>query len=331
MRPSWRMLLTRVTLRFRDRRYMARVVEPADVRVRTDRRLMRLFPLPENMYHQWGTLRAGEDRVEALWISGRKVARRSILLYLHGGAYVMGSPLTHRHLAGRLSQLTGMRAVMPRYGLAPEHPHPEALADVLTAYRALLEAGYDPRHIGLAGDSAGGGLALGLLHRLGELGLPRPACATVFSPWTDLSLQSPSIRENAGTDVMLPGERIEEIRDMVLGGRDPLNPCVSPVFGDFSGAGPFYVQASSSEILRDDAIRFAARAAGQGCAVTRDIWENVPHALPLMERRVPEAGEVIYRAADFLKAHVRGTFGPDRMERRRRTRFIRGGEAGPPE
>ncbi|MEO0913650.1 MAG: alpha/beta hydrolase fold domain-containing protein, partial [Pseudomonadota bacterium] len=205
MRPSWRMRLAHLVLRYQDRRYMARVEAPAEVRARTERRLTRLFPLRPGMRQQWGWLRHGDTSVEALWVSGTPVVRDAILLYFHGGAYVMGSPLTHRHLAGRLSHLTGLRAVLPRYRLAPEHQHPSVLEDCLTAYRGLLQAGYAPERIGLGGDSAGGGLALGLLHRLGELGLPRPACAVIFSPWTDMSLSSPSIRENTPHDVMLPG------------------------------------------------------------------------------------------------------------------------------
>ncbi len=329
MRPSWRMRFTRLVLRYYDRRYMARVEEPVEARARMERRFLRLFPVHPHSRYQWGWLRHGDKRLESLWISGRFVNRKSVLLYLHGGAYVMGSPLTHRHLAGRLSQITGLWAVLPKYRLAPEHQHPEALEDVFTAYCGLLEAGYAPEAIGLAGDSAGGGLALGLLHLLGEMGLPRPACTAVFSPWVDMTLASPSIRENTPHDVMLPGERIEEIRGMTLGDGDPLNPCNSPIFGNFEGCGPFYIQASTTEILRDDAIRFAAHAKAQGCDVTRDMWVNAPHALPLMRKRVPEAYEVLYRAADFLRAHVKGTRGSAKLGQRMRTRFVRGGEAGP--
>ncbi|MEO0914559.1 MAG: hypothetical protein AAFY59_16515, partial [Pseudomonadota bacterium] len=101
------------------------------------------------------------------------------------------------------------------------------------------------------------------------------------------------------------------------------------IVGDFTGCGPFYIQASTTEILRDDAIRFAAHAEAQGCKVIRDIWPNVPHALPLMQRRVPEASEVLYRAADLLRAHVKGARGGRRMAVRKRSRFVRGGEAGP--
>lgn len=331
MIPSWRMRLAKLILTYRDRRYMAKVIEPAHARMRTERRMTRLYPMRPEMRQQWGTLRHGDRTLEALWVSGPKVARRSVFLYLHGGAYVMGSPLTHRQLAGRISYLTGLRAVMPRYRLAPENPFPAAIDDVTDAYLALLEAGYKPRRIGLGGDSAGGGLALALLHRLRGMGVPRPAASVIFSPWVDMTLASPSVRENRASEAMLPGERIEEIRAMVLGtDGDPMHPEASPLFGKFRGAGPIYIQASDSELLRDDTIRFAAHAARQGVEVTRDLWHNVPHALPLMENRIPEAGEVLYRASDHLRAHVRGATGLPRFDRRRRSGVWMGGEAVPP-
>ena len=225
---------------------------------------------------------------------------RAAMLYLHGGGYSMGSPETHRKLAARIASITGLTAYVIDYRRAPENPHPAAYEDAEAAYRALLERGYTD--IAIAGDSAGGGLTFALLHGICGSDLRKPFAVVGMSPWTDLTGASPSLIENDATEVMLPYERFPEMTEQYLGGTQPDNPKVSPVFGHFDGAPAALIQVSQKEILFDDSMRMAARLREFDVDVTVQTWDDTYHVWQTMHDRVPEATQAVEQIGTFLNA-----------------------------
>lgn len=230
-------------------------------------------------------------------------AAPGMVLYFHGGGYVAGSPQTHAALLAALARATGREIRAPRYRLAPEHPFPAAWEDARAAWEGLRAQGCAPGSIALAGDSAGGGLALSLLADLCAEGTP-PAAAAVFSPWTDLTGSGPSLRDNAGRDAFLPPARFGELVGYVLGGHDPADPRVSPLFARYPGCPPVFMAVSQAEILRDDALRLGRRLEAEGVPVSLDLQPACPHAWPIFAGRLAEADATIRRAAAFLRAHL---------------------------
>lgn len=226
-------------------------------------------------------------------------AARSVLLYFHGGGYIAGSPDTHIGLLAALARITGFVVIAPRYRLAPENPFPAAQDDAAAVWLHLLTEGNAPNDIALAGDSAGGGLALSLLARLCADGTP-PAAAVVFSPWTDMTGSGASCRTNARRDPFLPIDRLDELAGYALGGHDPRDPVASPLFADYPGCPPVFFAVSQSEVLRDDSLRLARRLEGEGARIEIDLHDRSPHAWPTFTGRIPEADTTIRRAADFL-------------------------------
>ncbi len=237
------------------------------------------------------------------WISSGRCRARGVILYLHGGGYVAGSPATHAGLAGRLSRLSGLRVALPDYRLAPEHPAPAAFDDALAAHAALRARGYRPRDIALAGDSAGGGLALALMAALCARG-ERPACLVAFSPWTNLTLGGASLRQNARADPLLPAARIAEVAAYAAGSLPRDDPRLSPLFADFARPAPAAIFAGETELLRDDAIRMAERLRASGGETRLEVRAGVPHAWPLFDGWFPEARETLREAADFVTAAI---------------------------
>lgn len=242
-------------------------------------------------------------QVPALW-TAQPVHSAPILLYFHGGGYVMGNPRTHAALAGYLTRRTGYETCLPDYRLAPEHPFPAAFDDALAAWQALIARGYDPAQIALGGDSAGGGLALALLAHLCATGAPRPACVFVFSPFTDLTLSGGTIRSNAASEILLPVQRLQQLRDRVLQGADATDPRISPLFGTFNGAPPVLLQVARSEILLDDSRRMAAHLRDAGTDVTLQEWGNLPHVWQYFHGWLPEARKALGDCAGFIRQHL---------------------------
>lgn len=223
------------------------------------------------------------------------------VLYLHGGGYRLGAPSTYRHLTWRLATAARARLLVIDYRLAPEHPFPAALEDAMAAYRWLLTH-CDPQHIVVMGDSAGGGLTLALLLRARDEGLSLPASAIALSPWTDLALTGPSLRENAESDPMLNADDVPAFAADYLAGADPRNPYASPLYGDPHDLPPTLIQVGEDEILRDDAVRMAEKMQQAGCRVELQVWHRVPHVWHLFAPILPEARAAIARIGAFIEA-----------------------------
>ncbi len=235
--------------------------------------------------------------VQALELTPPGQTSEGTIFYLHGGGYVAGSMRTHRPMMARFAALVRRKVYLPDYRLAPEYPAPAAFDDALAAWRAIPGDG----PVILGGDSAGGGLALAVLARLLADKDPRIAGTFVFSPWTDLALTGPSLDQNAGSDVLLPVERIRELVGMVLGETDPRDPRISPLYAEFSGAPPVYIQASETEILRDDARRMVRLLQAQGVESRIDTWPDAPHVWQMLDGWLPEARVAMEKVADFVE------------------------------
>jgi acetyl esterase/lipase len=225
------------------------------------------------------------------------------LLHLHGGAYITGSAHAYRAFAARLSAGTGASVVLPEYRLAPEHGPLAALEDAVAAFRGLLEAGADPGSIVISGDSAGGGLALAALLALRDEGARLPAGGIAISPWADATLASASVTENAEHDVLISPALLSTFALMRLGpDTDRRDPRISPVFGEWHGIPPLLLLASSTETLRDDAVRVAERARDAGVNAQLEIYEDQVHVWPFFSDWLPEGRQAIDQIAAFLHA-----------------------------
>jgi monoterpene epsilon-lactone hydrolase len=227
------------------------------------------------------------------------------LFYLHGGGYCFCSPKSHRSLVFQLARRSGARTFSLDYRLAPEHPFPAALNDALAAYRRLLNGGTPPDSIVVAGDSAGGGLALALLVALRDAGVVLPGAALLFSPWTDLAATGSTLVTNDGADPMFRGHAIAGMATFYLAGTDPKHKYASPLYADLSGLPPLLIQAGSTEVLLDDARRIEHKAKAAGVDVDFGVWKNMPHVWQLFAPFVPEAGRALDHAAAFARAHAR--------------------------
>jgi len=230
-------------------------------------------------------------------------ANAPVLLYLHGGGYFACSPKTHRPLSGYFA-LAGFRVFVPDYRLAPEHPFPAALEDATAAYRGLLETGVVPARLVLAGDSAGGGLSAALLLHLRDTGIALPAATALLSPWTDLAGTGASVVQNARWDAMFHAPGLITGAAFYLGDHQATEPLISPLYGDLHDLPPLLIHAGKREILRDDSIRFAAKAQAAGVPVELKIWPVVPHVWQLLHSFIPEARQSLAMMVRFLKASL---------------------------
>jgi acetyl esterase/lipase len=238
-----------------------------------------------------------------------RVARRRSrddwhMLYLHGGAYVYGSPSHYRDFIWRVADATTSRVLCIDYRLAPEHPFPAAVDDAVNAYRWLVATGAEPRRMAIMGDSAGGGLVLATLLRLRDQGEPLPAAAVALSPWTDLTLSGESLRANAEADPMLNAAQANSFVECYLAGADPRNPYASPLYGDPQGLPPSLILVGGDEILRDDAVRMAERLRSAGCPAELEIWPRMPHVWPLFARILPEGARAMERIGAFVRGRL---------------------------
>jgi epsilon-lactone hydrolase len=285
--PSWQSYLVHPFLRMFVKRRLAVVTSPLEARAILGNPLP---PVPGANYTagSMGGI-AGE------WARGEM--RRAQLLYLHGGAYFTCSPQTHRSITGAFA-IRGFSTFAPDYRLAPEHPFPAAIEDALNAYRGMLER-WPAEKLVVAGDSAGGGLALATMLAAKDKGMPMPGCIILFSPWTDLACTGASLETNADRDSMLYAPRMREGAAIYLAGADPMDPLASPLYGNLAGLPPILIQVGDMEVLLDDSTRLAERAQEAGVRVELSLWPNLPHVWQVSQMLLPEARKALDEAAAF--------------------------------
>ncbi|UOQ99586.1 alpha/beta hydrolase [Hymenobacter sp. 5317J-9] len=243
-----------------------------------------------------------DNRLEAEWLRPRGAHPTRVLLYLHGGGYVLGSLNTHRSLVGSLAQRTGLNVLTINYRKAPDHPFPAALDDAKRAYRWLLRHGHQAHDIIVAGDSAGGGLALALLLALRNAGEALPAAGVGLSPWTDLNLPITALRRVAREEGLLLEALQMRTWGPLYARKTPLtHPLLSPLQADLHGLPPLLIQVSTAEVLYDDALRFADKARAAGVSVTLQPFDGLVHWWHLFWRIVPEARQALDQVAAFLE------------------------------
>jgi acetyl esterase/lipase len=229
---------------------------------------------------------------------------RHVVLYFHGGVYVLGDAFIAAELASQVGRRTAARTISVDYRLAPEHPYPAAVDDALAAYDALLDSGTAPSDIVFAGESAGGGLAVATLVNAREHGLPLPAAAYVMSPYADLTLTGTSIETKSKLDPLLSREALQARIPDYTSGYDPALGLISPIFADLSGLPPLIIQAGTHEVLLDDAVRLAQQAAAADVEVTLDITPGVPHVFQAYHAILDEGAAALDRAGQFLSARL---------------------------
>lgn len=226
------------------------------------------------------------------------------LLYLHGGGYVIGSAASHRHLVAALAAASGMTGYGLDYRRAPETRFPGALDDVMATYRALLDGGYAPGRIVIAGDSAGGGLTLATALAIKAAELPQPAGLFVISPWADLTQTGPSYDAFGEADLICSRAELERMAAQYCGKADRTNPLVSPLFGDFGGLAPLLIHVGSDEILLSDSIRLAERAGFARVKVKLMIAPEMPHVWHFMTTELGTARSAIATAGIWIREHI---------------------------
>jgi epsilon-lactone hydrolase len=264
-------------------------------------RAEKVFPTPPDVKVE----RVSAPVAPGEWLRPPGAEPGRVVLYLHGGGYVIGSPRSHRHLAAAIAAAAGARALLLDYRLAPEHPFPAALEDATAAYRWLLEQGVAPGGIVIAGDSAGGGLTVATLLALREAKVPLPAAGVCISPWVDLTCGGASYRTKAASDPIVKQAAVAEMARAYLGAATPATtPLASPLFADLRGLPPLLIHVGSEEVLLDDAIQLAERAKAAGVDATLEVYERMIHVwhwfLPMLDE-APAAVEAIGR---FARRHA---------------------------
>ena len=242
--------------------------------------------------------------VAAAWVVAPNADPARVVLYLHGGGYVIGSINTHRELAARISRAARARVLLIDYRLAPEHPHPAAVEDALAAYRWLLARGVAPGRLAIAGDSAGGGLTVATLVALRDTGLPLPAAGVCLSPWVDLEGVGDSMTTKADVDPMVQRDGLLKMAAAYLAGESPRTPLAAPLYANLSGLPSLLIQVGTAETLLDDATRLAERARKAGVAVTLDPWEDMIHVWQAFAPMLPEGQQAIERIGEFIRGHT---------------------------
>jgi acetyl esterase/lipase len=279
---------------------------PVGSDVDEQRRLFReavsAAPLPADVTVTAGAL--GGVPTAEITVDG--IEPRHVVLYFHGGVYVISDAFLAAGLASQVGRRTQAKVISVDYRLAPEHPYPAAVDDALAAYEALLDSGIASSDIAFAGDSAGGGLAIATMVNARDHGLTLPAAAFVMSPYVDLTLAGTTMETRGEVDPLLSRELLQPRVADYTAGQDAALPLISPVFADLSGLPPLIIQAGSHEVLLDDAIRLARRAAADDVEVTLDVTPGVPHVFQAYSPMLDEAAAALDRAGQLLSTHLAG-------------------------
>jgi monoterpene epsilon-lactone hydrolase len=277
---------------------------PADLEVGELRRLLRELtsaqPLPADVTVTAAVL--GGVPTAEITVDG--IEARHVVLYFHGGVYVLGDAFQAAGLASQIGRRTRAKVISVDYRLAPEHPYPAAVDDALAAYEALLNGGTAPSDIAFAGESAGGGLAVATLVNARDHGLPLPAAAYVMSPYADLTLAGTTMETKSEVDPLLSRENLQARIPDYTAGQDAAAGLISPVFADLSGLPALIIQAGSHEVLLDDAVRLARQAATADVEVILDVTPGVPHVFQAYYPLLDEAAAALDRAGQLLSVHL---------------------------
>ena len=277
---------------------------PADSDVNEQRRALRELlsaqPLPADVTVTTSAL--GGVPTAEITVDG--IEPRHVVLYFHGGVYVMGDAALAADLASQVGRRTDAKVISVDYRLAPEHPYPAAVDDALAAYEALLDNGNAPSDIVLAGESAGGALAVATLVNARDHELPLPAAAFVMSPYADLTLAGTTMETKSEVDPLMSRKALQPRVTDYTAGQDAALGLISPIFADLSGLPPLIIQAGSHEVLLDDAVRLARQAATADVEVTLDVTPRVPHVFQAYHPILDEAVAALDRAGQFLSAQL---------------------------
>lgn len=238
--------------------------------------------------------------VYAEWVEPQGCSTENIVLYFHGGGFVMGNALSHRGIVSNFVKRLGIKALVFDYSLAPEHPAPAAANDGTMMYRYALAQGYKPEHIVFAGDSAGGGVELSTLLKLKDDGISLPAACVAFSPCTDATLAGNSHKTRLKEDPCTPRGSSETYLGYYVGNGDARHPYASPLFGDLAGLPPLMIQVGDYETLLDDSVRFAKKAEEAGVEVHLHVWDGLFHCFPLLAPMFPEATQAMDEVRAFI-------------------------------
>ncbi len=281
-------------------------VNDIDARRRVIDRYFCVHPATSEVRGAWHPARTGHIPLEWVIAGGADPGRR--ILYMHGGSWISGSPAGYRAFASRLSEAAGAVVLSVDYRLAPEHLFPAGLEDCVQAFQWMREngpVGQAPAGATfLMGDSAGGNLALAALLKIRDASLPLPSATVAISPATDLTWKSPSLVSRAAVDPIINPKVLPALTSFYLGSRaQPTDPYASPLFGDYSGMPPLFLQVGDAEVLLDDAKRLAEHAAGQGCAVTLDVWDGMPHVFQGFAPFLEEASQATAKIGAFIRQH----------------------------
>jgi epsilon-lactone hydrolase len=279
---------------------------PVDSDVDEQRRLLRELtsaqPLPADVTVTAAAL--GDVPTAEITVDG--IEARHVILYFHGGVYVMGDASSAAGLASQVGRRTRAKVISVDYRLAPEHPYPAAVDDALAAYQALLQDGTAPSEIAFAGESAGGGLAVATLVNARDHGLPLPAAAFVMSPYVDLTLAGTTMETRREVDPLMSLELLRARVPDYTAGQDAALGLISPIFADLSGLPPLIIQAGTHEVLLDDAVRLADQAATADVEVTLDVTPGVPHVFQNFAPILDEGAAALDRAGQLLSSHLAG-------------------------
>lgn len=298
-RMSWQNALLTWALRRWIKPDSPRDQDVAAIRARTAR-----VPFGAKLSPDWRICCGQAAPLKGEWVvpaAHNHAAEGRCILYLHGGGYVAMSARTHRAITSRLATWSDSSLFALDYRLAPEHRFPAALDDARSAFAALIARGTPASRIVVAGDSAGGGLALALLVALRDADEARPAAGVLFSPWTDLAVTGPSMIDNDARDALFYGSWVAALARHYLGGTPATHPLASPVYADLSGLPPLLVQASASEVLLDDARRVVEHATRAGVAATLQVWPDTSHGWQIFAPILPEGRSALRAAAAFIR------------------------------
>lgn len=276
-----------------------RPAELSERRMRLDA-LGSQYPIPADVRVE----AANANGVRAEWTTTPEADPARVILFLHGGGYVSGSLSSHRHMVAQAGRKARARTLALEYRLAPEHPFPAALEDVIAGYRFLLSRSFAPNRIVVAGDSAGGGLAVALLVSARDAGLPLPACIWCSSPWVDLECTGSSLTTKAAVDPMIQKSYLIELAASYLNGADPRTPLASPLHGDLRGLPPLLIQVGSAETLLDDSVRLAGGAGAADVRVRLEVWPDMIHAWHLFYQEVAGGRRALAEAGAFIRSNL---------------------------